>query len=132
MNDVAGRVDGLAVLAQTVPDDLLEHVARRIPVVVLADDRRSHGFDSVSVDNAAGMRTLASHVIGRLGIRSLAYLAGPIDSPDDIERSAGFRQALADNDLAASDVRVVHGDFGRARARELASALFDGVDVPAG
>ena len=58
VNDVAGRVDGLAVLAQTVPDDLLEHVARRIPVVVLADDRRSHGFDSVSVDNAAGMRTL--------------------------------------------------------------------------
>ncbi len=130
VNDVAGRVDGLAVLAQTVPDDLLEHVARRIPVVVLADDRRSHGFDSVSVDNAAGMRTLASHVIGRLGIRSLAYLAGPIDSPDDMERSAGFRQALADNGLAASDVRVVHGDFGRARARELASALFDGAAVP--
>ncbi len=30
VNDVAGRVDGLAVLAQTVPDDLLEHVARRV------------------------------------------------------------------------------------------------------
>ncbi|WP_413602977.1 LacI family DNA-binding transcriptional regulator [Curtobacterium sp. Curtsp57] len=128
VNDVAGRVDGLAVLAQTVPDDLLEHVARRIPVVMLADDRRSHGFDSVSVDNAAGMRTLASHVIGRLGIRSIAYVAGPIDSPDDMERAAGFAAALADHGVDASSVRTVHGDFGRVRARELVGPLLaDGV-----
>ncbi len=128
VNDVAGRVDGLAVLAQTVPDELLEHVARRVPVVVLADDRRSHGFDSVSVDNAAGMRTLAAHVIGRLGIRSIAYVAGPIDSPDDQERSAGFRQALDDHGVEPRTVRTVHGDFGRARARELAVALL--ADTP--
>ncbi|MEK6312557.1 MAG: LacI family DNA-binding transcriptional regulator [Curtobacterium sp.] len=129
VNDVAGRVDGLAVLAQTVPDELLEHVARRIPVVVLADDRRSHGFDSVSVDNAAGMRTVLSHVVGRLGIRSIAYVAGPIDSPDDMERAAGFRAALVEHGVDPADVPVVHGDFGRARARELATSLFEG-DVP--
>jgi LacI family transcriptional regulator len=125
VNDVAGRVDGLAVLAQTVPDELLEHVARRIPVVVLADDRRSRGFDSISVDNAAGMRTLAAHVIGRLGIRSIAYVAGPVDSPDDQERTAGFKRALEDHGLAPAAVRTVHGDFGRVRARELARALLD-------
>ncbi|MCP1504131.1 LacI family transcriptional regulator [Curtobacterium herbarum] len=125
VNDVAGRVDGLAVLAQTVPDELLEHVARRIPVVVLADDRRSRGFDSISVDNAAGMRTLAAHVIGRLGIRSIAYVAGPVDSPDDQERTAGFKRALEDHGLASAAVRTVHGDFGRVRARELARTLLD-------
>ena len=125
VNDVAGRVDGLAVLAQTVPDELLEHVARRIPVVVLADDRRSRGFDSISVDNAAGMRTLAAHVIGRLGIRSIAYVAGPVDSPDDQERTAGFKRALEDHGLASAAVRTVHGDFGRIRARELARTLLD-------
>ena len=128
VNDVAGRVDGLAVLARTVPDELLEHVARRIPVVVLADDRRSHGFDSVSVDNAAGMRTVASHVIGRLGIRSVAYVAGPVDSPDDIERATGFAAALADHGVDPAIVRTLHGDFGRARARDLAVGLVaDGV-----
>lgn len=128
VNDVAGRVDGLAVLARTVPDELLEHVARRIPVVVLADDRRSHGFDSVSVDNAAGMRTVASHVIGRLGIRSVAYVAGPLDSPDDIERATGFAAALRDHGVDPVTVRTLHGDFGRARARDLAVGLVaDGV-----
>jgi LacI family transcriptional regulator len=125
VNDVAGRVDGLAVLAQTVPDDLLEHVGRRVPVIVLADDRTAQGFDSVSVDNAAGMRTLAEHVIGRLGIDDLVYVTGPVDSPDDIERAEGFRAALAARGVPLDDVRTVHGDFSRERARTLVGALLD-------
>ena len=42
VNDLAGRVDGLAVLSHTVSDELLAHVARRIPVVILTttDDER--------------------------------------------------------------------------------------------
>src|SRR5205823_4157630 len=63
-------------------------------------------------------------------IRSLVYLAGPIDSPDDMERSAGFRQALDDHGVPPSSVRVVHGDFGRVRARELAAQLLEGAEVP--
>ena len=48
VNDIAGRVDGLAVLARTVSDELLAHVARRIPVVVLAGSERVDEFDHVS------------------------------------------------------------------------------------
>ena len=123
VNDVAGRVDGLAVLASTVPEDLLRHVARRIPVVVLADDDLAPGFDTVSVDNLAGMRTLASHVVGRLGIRDLVYLAGPMDSPDDHARAAGLRAALESAGVDPGTVPVVHGDFGRTRGRELTERL---------
>ena len=46
-----------------------------------------------------------------------------------MERSAGFRAALADHGVPASTVRTVHGDFGRARARELAVSLLAD-DVP--
>jgi LacI family transcriptional regulator len=123
VNDVAGRVDGLAVLSQTVPDDLLEHVGRRIPVVVLADDRSDRGFDSVAVDNAGGMWTLASHVLGRLGVSDVVYLAGPVDSPDDMERLSGFRTALDAAGVGHGEVRMLHGDFSRATAYDLATGV---------
>ena len=125
VNDVAGRVDGLAVMAGTVSDELLDHVVRRIPVVMLADDRSRPDFDSVSVDNAEGMRSIVSHVVRTLGIRSLAYIAGPLDSPDDLERLAGFRLALAEAGMGEHDVRIVHGDFSAERARSIAVSLMD-------
>ncbi|WP_432512582.1 LacI family DNA-binding transcriptional regulator [Kineococcus sp. SYSU DK001] len=125
VNDVAGRVDGLAVVARTVSDDLLAHVARRIPVVVLADathpGERGDAFDHVSADNAAGMRALVAHVVGGLGVRDVVYVAGPPDSPDDAERQLGLAAALADAGLPP--VPQVRGDFRRDRAFEAVSGL---------
>jgi LacI family transcriptional regulator len=121
--EVAGRVDGLAVFARTMPDDRLAHIARRIPVVLLADERAASDIDSVSVDNAHGMRTIVDHIIGTLGIGDLAYLAGPHDSPDDLERREGLHRALDEHGIPRERVRVRHGDFGLQRARALTADL---------
>ena len=123
VNDIAGRVDGLAVLARTVSDDLLAHVARRIPVVVLAGSERDDGFDHVSASNRPGMRTLATHVFETHGVRDVIYIAGPDDSPDDAERLQGFREALVQAGIDQADVPVVHGDFTRERGRAIAEQL---------
>ncbi|SKB01988.1 transcriptional regulator, LacI family [Agreia bicolorata] len=120
VNDIAGRVDGLAVLARTVPDELLTHVARRIPVVVLAATRGTDAFDHVSVNNAPGMRAMTEHVL-KAGARSLLYIAGPEDSPDDAERLQGFRAALDGNAEVA--VELIRGDFSRGRGREIALGI---------
>jgi LacI family transcriptional regulator len=121
VNDIAGRVDGLAVVARTVSTDLLTHVARRIPVVVLADSTHADGFDHVSVDNAAGMHALVSHVVGTLGVRDLVFVAGPADSPDDAERQSGLRSALAAHGLA--DVPQLAGEFRRDTAYAAVAGL---------
>ncbi|MEW1960303.1 LacI family DNA-binding transcriptional regulator [Kineococcus sp. NPDC059986] len=121
VNDIAGRVDGLAVLARTVSDDLLTHVARRLPVVLLADAARTgaeppDGLDHVSVDNAAGMQALVTHVVQGLGVRdpgSVVYVAGPADSPDDAERQRGLFAALDAAGVDRSAVPHVRGDFRR-------------------
>jgi len=120
VNDIAGRVDGLAVLARTVPDELLTHVARRIPVVVLAATRGTDEFDHVSVNNAPGMRAMTEHVLGA-GARRLLYIAGPEDSPDDAERLQGFRAAV--DGITGVTVELIRGDFSRARGREIALGI---------
>jgi len=116
LNDLAGRVDGLAVLARTVPDDLLTQVARRIPVVVLAGNAdEASTFDHVSANNGPGMRAMTEHALTHRP-EKVIYVAGPEDSPDDAERFAGFT-------AAATEYEVHRGDFtrdsGAAIAREL-------------
>ena len=123
VTDIAGRVDGLAVLARTVPDELLAYVARRIPVVILAGAQRADDFDHVSASNGPGMRTLANYVLQEHGVHDVVYIAGPADSPDDAERLAGFRDALADSGLAESSVRILRSDFTREGGRAIATRL---------
>ncbi|MBD8704755.1 substrate-binding domain-containing protein [Frigoribacterium sp. CFBP 13712] len=126
VNDIAGRVDGLAVLAQTVPADLLAHVSRRIPVVVLADSRPGDELDHVSVDNVAGMRALTSFVLDGRGVADVVYVTGPSDSPDEADRHRGFDEAVAGRRAAGGAdlrVRVERGDFSRDGGRRVAEAL---------
>ena len=123
VNDIAGRVDGLAVLARTVPDELLAYVARRIPVVILAGAQRADDFDHVSASNGPGMRTLANYVLQEHGVHDVVYIAGPTDSPDDAERLTGFRDALADSGLAESGVRILRSDFTRDGGRATAARI---------
>jgi LacI family transcriptional regulator len=123
VNDIAGRVDGLAVLARTVPDELLAHVARRIPVVILAGAQRADDFDHVSASNGPGMRTLVSYVFDTHGSADTVYLDGPPDSPDAAERLGGFREALIANGLAAGDVRIFRADFTRDGGRAAAERI---------
>jgi LacI family transcriptional regulator len=145
VNDIAGRVDGLAVLAQTVPADLLAHVSRRIPVVVLADSRPGDELDHVSVDNVAGMRALTAFVLDGPGASDLVYITGPSDSPDEADRHRGFDEAVAAHRAGAwasgdrSDpdaggevrVRVERGDFSRDGGRRVAEALLaPGASLP--
>ncbi|ROS57930.1 LacI family transcriptional regulator [Frigoribacterium sp. PhB160] len=137
VNDIAGRVDGLAVLARTVPDELLAHVSRRIPVVVLADSRPGDDLDHVSVDNVAGMRALTEFVLERHGVRDVAYVAGPADSPDEADRHRGFDEAVGAAGArdagggAPVRVRVEPGDFSRDGGRRAGEALLtSGEELP--
>ncbi|MEU6424146.1 LacI family DNA-binding transcriptional regulator [Streptomyces spiralis] len=94
---VAGRVDGFAVLARTVPTEELEVISRRRPVVMLAGPREGADhldhLDHIEVANADGQRQLTEHLIRDHGLRRLAYVGSAEESPDVEARFSGFRQA---------------------------------------
>jgi len=112
--DLAGRVDGMAILAGAVPDDVLTQVARRIPVVVLASADTDDGLDHVRANNGPGMRAITEHVLAKNPARVL-YVAGPESSPDDAERFAGFLSAMGERRFD-----LVRGDFTRDGGRSVA------------
>lgn len=122
IRSLSGKVDGLLVAEEVMPPAQLRALARHIPVVIIAGRPDESGLDVVAVDNAAGIRELAAHLIGEHGYRDLGFLAGPADSPDACERLAAFRGAAAAHPGCRLG-RVLTGDFseasGIAAAREL-------------
>ncbi|MFJ4120450.1 LacI family DNA-binding transcriptional regulator [[Kitasatospora] papulosa] len=123
---VAGRVDGFAVLAQTVPTEDLEVISRRLPVVMLAGPREIDHLDHLVVANAAGERELTRHLIEDHGLRRLAFVGGDPDSPDAEARFRGFREACGDAGLPVPDAPDLRtGMMTRAEGARAAETLLD-------
>ncbi|WP_101844615.1 LacI family DNA-binding transcriptional regulator [Zhihengliuella sp. ISTPL4] len=128
VRDMAGRVDGLMVLARSVPDEVLARLARRIPVVVLSGPPRGDSYDHVTVSNAEAMGELTRHVLSQVGEGEIVFLAGPVDSPDAEQRWQGVSAALAAAGRDPRAVRALRGDFTRASGRRVGEDLLrDGV-----
>ncbi|MCK9794333.1 LacI family transcriptional regulator [Isoptericola sp. 4D.3] len=125
--NMAGRVDGMVVVSGTLPDDLLEHVARRVPVVILTGLGPESAHDRVTVRNAEGVERLVEHLLTDHGITSLEYVAAPEGTPDDEERFRGFCRALTRAGIEAPAAPRLRGDWERGRGREIARGLVDGL-----
>ena len=103
-------VDGIIVVA---PSDGIaaaaRAAARTAPMVVVAD-----GFEpcprihAVSVDQELGAKMAVRHLIGG-GCRRIAHIAGPSDWFDAQARVRGWRTAMEDAGLEASD--LYRGDW---------------------
>ncbi|MEP6695842.1 MAG: LacI family DNA-binding transcriptional regulator [Pseudonocardiales bacterium] len=108
---LASKVDGLVVLASSLADEDLASIARSVPVVLLAGGAAGHNLDSVGADNRAGTRELTSHLIQAHGHRDLAFLSGPADAPDSVERFEGYRDALVAAGLPSPPAPDAGGGF---------------------
>jgi LacI family transcriptional regulator len=120
---IAGKTDGLVAMARSLPEEDIAVLSRSVPVVVLADHNAGAGPDFVGVDNRSGSRAITSHLIQVHGHTDLAFLAGPPDSPDSVERFAGFCEALRQADLPAPDEPTATGGFTEAGGRQAVAAM---------
>ena len=131
---IAGRCDGLVVLARTAPMAMIEHVATRIPVVLLATGegpaldrgRTDRAIDNLAVANETGAYQVTSHLADVHGYRDIGFIAGPPDSPDSARRLDGFRRATAGLD----QVVIHYGDFTTAGGRRAAERIIATGRVP--
>ena len=91
---LARKSDGLILHDQVLDAGQLEQLSRQVPVVTLAGVA-TPASSNVSGDNLTGMAELARHLVTEHGYRTLAYLGGHPDSPDNLARHAAFRDAVA-------------------------------------
>jgi LacI family transcriptional regulator len=107
---LATKVDGLAVMAGSLPPADLHRLAERVPVVCFAAGRAPADLDSVCVDNFEGARAATKHLLEH-GHDDLAFVAGPSRSPEERARSNGFGRALSDAGAKRTARPQARGDF---------------------
>ena len=120
---IAGKTDGLVVMARSLSEDDIAALSRSVPVVVLADRYAGDGPDFVGADNRSGSREITAHLIQVHGHTDLAFLAGPPDSPDSGERFAGFCEALRQAGLPVPGGPAATGGFTEAGGQQAVAAM---------
>jgi LacI family transcriptional regulator len=76
VRDMASRVDGLVVVGDAVEANLLTHLARRVPVVLVDSTRHESIHDYVDSADAVGAGLLAQHLVEEHGVTQLVFVAG--------------------------------------------------------
>ncbi len=118
-----GRVDGLLVMAPHLSDgDLAAAIPHGFPVVVM-NSRTADSASSIRLDNAAGVRAIADHLLG-IGRRRIVHIAGPAANIDAQERCHALRTIIEQHPEA--QLEVVEGDFTEESGKAATAALIDG------
>jgi LacI family transcriptional regulator len=104
----ARHVDGFVLATATLHDKMLdEAAAAEIPVVLMNRLSSDYSFPSVSVDNEQGARMALTH-LARLGHTRIAHIAGPQEASTGVSRLRGFREGMAQHELAVDDHLIVY------------------------
>ena len=104
-----GRVDGLLLMAPHVQDhELVEALPSGLPTLLVNTRGRPAGCPGIHVDNAAGARAVAGHLLA-LGRKRIVHIAGPTGNIDAQERADAFCSALSA--VPGVELIAVPGDF---------------------
>lgn len=104
-----GRVDGLLLMAPHVHDQqLVDALPSGLPTLLINTRGRPAELPGVHLDNAAGARAVAEHLLS-LGRRRIVHIAGPEGNIDAQERAEAFAQTISRSD--ARVVEIIPGDF---------------------
>jgi LacI family transcriptional regulator len=128
---LTGKVDGLVLLDQVLPERRVAPLAKRVPVVLLAGSGRSRAAVTVRVDNEVAMAGVVEHLVGRHGRRRLAFVSGLDASPDSVTRARSFLAGAVAAGASVEPLADWAADWTSAGAVEVARArLQSGAPLP--
>lgn len=134
----AGTVDAVVLSAVTEPatgasavQGLVEQ-ARGVPVVSLCAQPTVPEVPSVCADGAAGVHSVAAHLLDGTGRVHPLVVSGPADNADALERETAFAEAVAQRGLELPPGSLVRAGFDRDSAyRRTLEVLEAGLPVDA-
>ena len=127
---MAGKTDGLILHDRMLPAVGMARLAGIVPVVTFAASPTPESIN-IRCDNESGMRALVRHLVVDHKYRSVAYLSGRWDSPDNRARARVFEAEAA---AAGAEIHIGpswQGNYSAAGgASAIASLLDAGTALP--
>ena len=121
MRAMRGRVDGLIVLAPHLSEhELVEALPAGTPAVLINTRDPVGGHPAVRIDNPAGARAVAEHLVA-LGRKRIVHIAGAAGNAEAQERADAFRTALEAH--GGVSVELIQGDFSEESGEAAIQAL---------
>jgi LacI family transcriptional regulator len=127
---LARKSDGLILHDRVLEPAELSRLSRQVPVVTLAGVPTPTTVN-VRGDSGVGMGELARHLIVDHGYRTLGYLAGHADSPDNLARLDALAAVAAAAGVPLSSGPKWQGSYSAAGgARVIQQLLAEGTALP--
>lgn len=121
---IAGKADGIILHDRMLSAAGIARLADSVPIVTLAGSSTSASMN-VRCDNASGMRALVRHLVVDHGYRSLGYLSGRADSPDNRARARALEaEAVAAGALVQAGA-AWQGNYSAGGGANVISTLLD-------
>lgn len=98
-----------------------------VPAAAIAGATPLEGMQTVRIDNREAASQLTAHLI-HAGHKQIAFIAGPMDHGDSLERLLGYQDAMARHHLSIDPSLVRPGRFSFQSGCEAAEALIAGQD----
>lgn len=121
---VAGKADGLILHDRMISTGSITRLASMVPVVTLAGTP-TRGALNVRCDNEAGMRQLVRHLVADHGYKTLGYLSGRGDSPDNHARAKAIAAEATAYGARVEIADEWRGDYSAAGGARVINALLD-------
>lgn len=121
---LARKVDGIILLSGRISDEAILQFAAHRPIVSTGRSLNAKSAIGFKIDNEYGGYLAVRHLV-ELGHRRIAFVSGPANHTDAIERLAGYRRALAEADIAFDPDLVAEGDFHEASGLMAVNRLFE-------
>ncbi len=121
---VAGKADGLILHDRMVSASAITRLSSMVPVVTLAG-MPVRGAMNVRCDNESGMRELVRHLVGHHGYKTLGYVSGRVDSPDNHARAKAIAAEANAHGAAVELGEEWQGDYSAAGGARVINGLLD-------
>ncbi len=118
------RVDGIMLVTSCLPEQELISLSQSTPLVLTGRRVASDHICSLDVDNTPGARLATEYLIGQ-GHRRIAFIGGPADRPDALQRFNGYKAGLAALKIAVNRKLVGTGDYTDAGGYAAMTRLLD-------
>lgn len=106
----ARRVDGVVMMHGHIRDEDIAPVAKRLPIVMVGRAATTLDLPSITIDNRLGAYKATRHLI-ELGHVDIAFIAGPADHHDALQRLLGYQDALREAGIEYREALVARADF---------------------